>query len=510
MKWLDKNKYKITTIIVSLIICLVVIYLNLLSHEKTQKIYLEQTEKTIIDLKQSYLKDTINNVFIEIDSLRETKYSNYKKNTESRLMRFKEKIDLTEQGFTDYFIDNFTNDSNPEMWTSFLWDTKTGEILYASLGLQIGTIDSTVNHVKSLVADTVIIEKGSIKGIFGVSKLYIEKLVKNEIADIIRNRKFSNDSYIWVNEVINYNGGENYAIRRVHPNLRETEGTYLSTNIEDIKGNLPYLSELEGINENGELFSTYYFKKLGSSVVSEKISYAKLYKDYDWIIAMGDHLDDISAYTEKTNAEIKSLSSESVIQILKYIFLILLIGFIILYIVANKYLSTSTKSLEKEMNLDVLTMASSRRSGKNSLKIAFNKHREKGENFTIMMFDIDDFKSINDKYGHEIGDITLIETAKTIDSIIRSSDQLIRWGGDEFIVILPGLKKENISEFGNKVLDGISSMLIPTENEIISITISIGFSYFKDIDNDYNEVLKRADKAMYKSKEQGKNRANIE
>ena len=57
-----RNKHKITTFIVSSIICLIVIYLNLLSHNKTQKIYLQQTEKTIIDLKKDFLKDTVNNI----------------------------------------------------------------------------------------------------------------------------------------------------------------------------------------------------------------------------------------------------------------------------------------------------------------------------------------------------------------------------------------------------------------------------------------------------------------
>jgi hypothetical protein len=57
---------------------------------------------------------------------------------------------------------------------------------------------------------------------------------------LIRGRKFSNDSYIWVNEIVNYEGGDKYAIRRVHPNLRDTEGTYLSTFMKDINGKLPY------------------------------------------------------------------------------------------------------------------------------------------------------------------------------------------------------------------------------------------------------------------------------
>lgn len=504
-----RDKYKIITFIVSSIICLIVIYIHLLSHDKTQKIYLRQTEKTIINLKKDFLKDTVNNVFLEIDGLRETKYDHYNKNIEFRLRQIQEELYLTDEEFIKNFINRFNEDLDPKMWMAFLWNNKTGEILYDNSDLHIENIENANKKLKSLLCSYSVIEKGEIKGIFGVSKSYIDELVKKEIGNIIRNRRFSNDSYIWVNEVINYEGGKDYAIRKIHPNLKDTEGSYLSTDMKDLKGNLPYLEELEGIKKNGELFFTYYFKKLDDSHISEKITYAKLYKDYDWIIAMGVHLDDIDAYTEMTNNEINSLTSESIIELLKYIFAVLLIGFIILYLIERNHLLTSTRSLEKEINLDTLTKAYSRRYGDMNLNTLLKQCKVTGEKSAIMMLDIDDFKDINDKYGHEVGDIVLIEIVRIINHIIRSSDQLIRWGGDEFVGIFPGLREEHLIEFGEKLLEGISSLEIPVGNDIISITISIGFSYFKDTDKDYNDVLKRADDAMYKSKEQGKNRVNV-
>ena len=504
-----KNKYRILTFIVSSIICLIVIYLHLLSHNKTQKIYLHQTEKSIIELKKDFLKDTVNNIILETDKLRETKANNYKKNIESRERRFQEELSLTDEEFINIFIDRFNEDINSKMWTAFLWNNETGEILYDSSELDMESIEATREALKTLLSHHVTIEKGNIQAIFGVSKLYIDELVKKEIGDVIRSREFSNDSYIWVNKIINYEGGENYAIRKIHPNLRDTEGDYLSTDMEDIKGNFPYLEELNGIKKNGEIFFTYYFKKLNSSEISEKITYAKAYKDYDWIIAMGVNLDDIDSYIDKTNSEIKGLSSETIIGLLRYIFVILLVGFIILYIIEENHLSTSTRSLEKEINVDTLTEAFSRRYGEINLNNFFKRYKLRGDNPAIMMFDIDDFKEINDKYGHEVGDIMLKEIVSIINHTIRSSDQLIRWGGDEFLGILPGLKEEHVMEFGEKILEKVSSLEIPIGNRIVDITISIGFSYFKDTDKDFNYALKRSDKAMYKSKKQGKNRVNI-
>ena len=209
-----KDRYRISTLVIASIICLVVIYLHLLSHDNTRKIYLKQTEETIIDLKKDFLKDTVNNIFLEIDRLRETKYNNYKKNIESTQRRFQEELDLKDKEFVKFFIDRFDEHLNPKMWTALMWDDQDGEILYGSSDVYIDTIDGTIKNLESLLSSYSIIEKGNIKAIFGVRKSYIDEMVKQEIENTIRSRNFSNESYIWVNEVINYEGGENYAIRK--------------------------------------------------------------------------------------------------------------------------------------------------------------------------------------------------------------------------------------------------------------------------------------------------------
>lgn len=505
----EYNKYRISTVLAALIICLVVIYLNISSHVKTQQIYLEYTEKTIIDIKKDYIKDIVNNTFSEIDGLRETKSINHKKNIDDRLRWFEVGEELIDEDFAGFYINKFNEDTNSKMWTTILWNDATGEILYNPSQLKTDKIDETVDELKTTLSSYGEIEKDNIKGIFGVSKYYIDETVKEEIGDIIRKRKFSNNSYIWINEVINYQGGDDYAIRRIHPNLIETEGMYLSTKTEDKKGNLPYLEELEGIKRDGEIFFTYCFKKLNSTEISEKITYAKLYKDFDWIIAMGVHLEDVDAIAEKVNNEISFLVSEPIIRLLRYIIIVLFIGFAILYILGKRRMYLSTESMEKEINVDIVSKAYSRRYGEKKLNDYFKNYKLTGDSPAIMMIDLDDFKNINDIYGHNFGDLMLKEIVRKINQIIRSSDQLIRWGGDEFVGILPGLKEEHISEFGQKLLDGVSAIEIPLGNELVKTSISIGFSYFNQTDTTYNDVLKRADEALYKSKKEGKNKANI-
>ena len=126
----------------------------------------------------------------------------------------------------------------------------------------------------------------------------IEKKAVERITTLIRNIRLIDDGYIWVNRIVNYTGGDQYAIRQIHPNLPQTEGTWLSTNTTDIKGNHPYETELNGINKDGELFYEYYFKKLNSDKIAHKMSYAKLYKPYDWVVATGVYLDDVDTLIE--------------------------------------------------------------------------------------------------------------------------------------------------------------------------------------------------------------------
>lgn len=167
----------------------------------------------------------------------------------------------------------------------------------------------------------------------------IENDVKNRIQDRIRNTNFSPDGYIWINQILNYNGGDDYAIRLVHPNLIETEGEKLSTNIKDIKGNLPYLTELEGIKKNGEVLYDYYFKKKDSNYISHKLSYAKLYSKYNWIISTGLYLDDLEALISKKDELFrKKIQLQVTITIIVTILSLVIFGLIFLVQIESKKL----------------------------------------------------------------------------------------------------------------------------------------------------------------------------
>ena len=183
----------------------------------------------------------------------------------------------------------------------------------------------------------------------GYPKEAIHAFVKQRIAHLIHALKFKNsDVYVWVNEVVDYRGGEGYAIRRIHPNLPQTEGMVLSTHTQDIKGNLPYLTELEGIKKDKEVYFDYYFKKKTNDSISHKLAYARLFEPFDWIMVTGVYLDDIEGIIHN---EEKVL--EKKLRIHHY-FVIAISTFLALLLITFIYKKEKYEISSKEHELEVL------------------------------------------------------------------------------------------------------------------------------------------------------------
>lgn len=129
-----------------------------------------------------------------------------------------------------------------------------------------------------------------------------------------------------------------------------------------------------------------------------------------------------------------------------------------------------------------------------------------GHDFAVAMLDIDYFKTVNDEYGHDIGDMVLKEVVQHIRSIIRSSDILARFGGEEFVLLFPGLTLKEAEIVVKKIR---SSIDIRDDFSSGHITVSIGVANISSEENITIDVLKEADKYLYKAKETGRNRVCI-
>ena len=129
------------------------------------------------------------------------------------------------------------------------------------------------------------------------------------------------------------------------------------------------------------------------------------------------------------------------------------------------------------------------------------KHRSTGE-LSVIMFDIDHFKRINDRHGHMIGDRVLVGIIQLVNELIRESDVFARWGGEEFMVLTTTADLDGNMRFAERMWEEIAKASF---DPVGTVTCSFGVAIFAD-DESVGEFLKRADAALYEAKDRGRNR----
>lgn len=123
----------------------------------------------------------------------------------------------------------------------------------------------------------------------------------------------------------------------------------------------------------------------------------------------------------------------------------------------------------------------------------------------IAMIDLDHFKSVNDTYGHQAGDEALKRTAAELQRCLRASDTVCRFGGEEFIVIMPNVGTGNAQVICERLRSGTEKLDISYDGRPITVTASLGYTDVLPGENDITAIIERADKALYKAKEEGRN-----
>ena len=164
----------------------------------------------------------------------------------------------------------------------------------------------------------------------------------------------------------------------------------------------------------------------------------------------------------------------------------------------------SIKKLETEAAIDPLTNCVNRREFTRLMKGCMANARRYGKDLSLLMFDIDYFKQVNDTYGHHAGDLVLKEIAAAIGGEIRSGDILARYGGEEFIVILPETKKQKAIELAERLRRIVEKRVIMLGNKAITVTASFGISTLNG-HLDISSMVNDADAMLYKAKQNGRN-----
>jgi len=202
--------------------------------------------------------------------------------------------------------------------------------------------------------------------------------------------------------------------------------------------------------------------------------------------------------TGYSNRYIKKIILISVIIVAIFVILII---FLIRNIIKKNRLE---KDLENLATIDKLTSIFNRY----KIDMALNEQIEITKRYnrpmSIIFFDIDHFKKINDTYGHKVGDFILIELAKLINKNIRKSDIFGRWGGEEFLIVLPETSLDKAVQLAEKLRKVVEEYDFGN----ISLTISLGVTECKNEDN-LNSIISRVDKLLYESKKNGRNKVSV-
>lgn len=166
------------------------------------------------------------------------------------------------------------------------------------------------------------------------------------------------------------------------------------------------------------------------------------------------------------------------------------------------------KRLKKLASVDVLTQIPNRRYIETALSTAARKSSATGSPFGVLMIDLDHFKCVNDKYGHAVGDAVLLFVAKTLEHSLRGSDLIGRWGGEEFVAVLPGIKTAALKKLAERCRALVETSWVTAGRDRVGVTVSLGGTMFEQSDT-VSSLIRRADRLLYRSKAKGRNRVTV-
>lgn len=175
----------------------------------------------------------------------------------------------------------------------------------------------------------------------------------------------------------------------------------------------------------------------------------------------------------------------------------------------KRALERANEQLAKLSMTDRLTSLLNRGTWENLVDAEFERYRRYNQATSLVMFDIDFFKKVNDSYGHLAGDVVIKHTATTAKNILRQSDSIGRYGGEEFGIILPETDAEGARVICERIRENIEGSVVKTTVAPIRYTVSVGISQLSDTAKSYIEWMQQADEALYAAKKGGRNRVVV-
>ena len=352
---------------------------------------------------------------------------------------------------------------------------------------------------------------------------YLDNVKTNTQGSIARilNKKImslKSSEYIFIYELHDMNGGDEFATMLVNPNRPDLVGKKISDSFTDAKGKIFRREMLKGIREKGEAFVTYWYKKPGSDGLFAKLSYFKYCPEINWIVAKGTYLDQQDMRIAKLQQNLKDQIKKTIRYLVYFLiitfFIFLFIGYIFskgIHALFEGYKKTQkeqqeelervNKILKIQATIDPLTKIYNRGYFNECLQKEIDRCERYGSALSLIIFDIDKFKRVNDTFGHISGDEVLKGLSRICETSIRSSDILARWGGEEFVILAPENDKESSFILAEKLRKCIEEHSFPIDSQI---TCSFGVTQYIGKEGT-TQFTNRADKALYEAKQEGRN-----
>ncbi|NOR57881.1 MAG: diguanylate cyclase, partial [Sulfurimonas sp.] len=247
-----------------------------------------------------------------------------------------------------------------------------------------------------------------------------------------------------------------------------------------------------------------------------KLSFAKLYKPFDWVIGTGIHLDDLDELISLKKHQMKEDFNRDkniliIVSLVSILLIVIIVGYF-QYHIKKLILSYEgkiddyTKELEAMATTDQLTGLCNRLELDNIYSKELAKAARYDKVFSIIMIDLDYFKSVNDTYGHQVGDSVLKELSHILQSSIREVDTVGRWGGEEFLIICPQTNLDGALKLAEHIRVAIEYYDFDVAGRKTS---SFGVGTYHENDTQ-DSMIERADNALYCAKEEGRNAVRAE
>ena len=502
MGMLVRHKYRI----LSVVLMLTAAFLALCFWFENS--HMMQISNNAVTLQKSFLKETVNNVIRDIDNERETRNAYYLQ----ILSGMSHGLDAAmadspdQQTFCDTVNGFFGRDSDVNV-SHVVVDLKTGQVL-CDEDKVLSDGYSSVDGLHREFEVCLDFRRGDYMLVFGLSRKTAERLLAGSLHDRLHRYVFDDESYIWVNAVVNFDGGDGYAIRLIHPYLSDTEGMLLSTNMTDAVGDTPYLTELEGIKEHGELFSSYYFQRPQDGQPARKITYSKLYRDYGWIISMGSYYEDIEGEVNEGAAYMGPLRVDVLIVVLLAVCFVVVAALLVLFYNDRAKSRSLMQNMQRLLAIDAATGANSRRYLERALDQDLERCRRGERPALIMLMDIDDFHG-HLHHGSKSHDIILNEVSTACSKLLRNDDCLAHYDADLFFFVL----HEDVPEQAHEVFAHIQKAISDIPSDVLGfendLTVSAGASCVSSSDTSFKEVVERCERAVEVAKDEGENNLAI-